>query len=157
MFKAILYNRKNVSTFNLSLVPAVKIKLNFHYKRMTEKMYDNLQEKYKNSIFQILKICKGFSNFDFNSKITKKIHWVAQLLGNKVIERFLLTSHTEIQVSSPTYLFSIYYLILCFFKGFFSFSNLHTRKIKSKYTIYEVNPISLCKTIPQKNQTISIH
>ena len=25
---------------------------------MIEKMYDNLQEKYKNTIFQILKICK---------------------------------------------------------------------------------------------------
>ena len=25
---------------------------------MNEKMYDNLQEKYKNSIFQILKVCK---------------------------------------------------------------------------------------------------
>ena len=29
-------------------------------------MYDNLQEKYKNSVFEILKICKVFSNFDFN-------------------------------------------------------------------------------------------
>ena len=29
-------------------------------------MYDNLQEKYENSVFQILKICKVFSNFDFN-------------------------------------------------------------------------------------------
>ena len=62
---------------------------------MTEKMYDNLQEKYKNSVFQILKICKAFSNFDFNSTIRKKIHRVVQLFGNKVIERFSLTSHTE--------------------------------------------------------------
>ena len=62
---------------------------------MTEKMYDNLQEKYENSVFQILKIHKAFSNFDFNSTIRKKAHWVAQSFGNKVIERFLLTSQTE--------------------------------------------------------------
>ena len=29
---------------------------------MTEKMYDNFQEKYISSVFQILKICKAFSN-----------------------------------------------------------------------------------------------
>ena len=58
-------------------------------------MYDNFQEKYKNSVFQILKICKVFSNIDFNSTIKKKIHWVVQLFGNKVIERFSLTSQTE--------------------------------------------------------------
>ena len=39
---------------------------------MTEKMNDNLQEKYKNSVFQILKVCKAFSNFDFNSTNRKK-------------------------------------------------------------------------------------
>ena len=39
---------------------------------MTDKMYDNLLEKYKNSVFQILKICKAFSNFNFNSTIRKK-------------------------------------------------------------------------------------
>ena len=44
-----------------------------------------------------------------------------------------------------------------FFQIFFSFSNLHTRKIKPKYTIYEVNTISRFKTISLKNQTISIH
>ena len=38
-----------------------KIKL-----KMTKKVHDNLLEKYKNSVFQILKICKAFSNFDFN-------------------------------------------------------------------------------------------
>ena len=36
-----------------------------------------------------------FSNFDFNLTIRKKVPWVAQLFGDKVIERFLLTSHTE--------------------------------------------------------------
>ena len=61
---------------------------------MTEKIYDSLQEKYKSSVFQILKICKAFSNFDFNSTIRKKIRWVVQLFGNKAIERFSLTSHT---------------------------------------------------------------
>ena len=29
-------------------------------------MYDNLQDKYKISVFEILKICKAFNNFDFN-------------------------------------------------------------------------------------------
>ena len=58
-------------------------------------MYSNLQKKYKNSVFQILKICKAFSNFDFNSTIRKKIHWVVQLFGIKVLEKFSLTSQTE--------------------------------------------------------------
>ena len=62
---------------------------------MTEKMYENLQKKYKNSVFQILKICKPFSNFDFSSTIRKKIHWVMQLFGKRVIEKFLLTTQTE--------------------------------------------------------------
>ena len=62
---------------------------------MTEKINDNLQEKCKNSAFQILKICKVFSNFNFDSGIRKKLHCVVQLFGNKVIERFSLTSHTE--------------------------------------------------------------
>ena len=35
-------------------------------------MYDNLQEKDKSTAFQILKICKPFSNFDFNSTIREK-------------------------------------------------------------------------------------
>ena len=69
----ILYKGKNVSNFNFVFVG--KIKLNFYYKMMTEKIYDNFQEKYKNSVFQILKICKAFSNFDFNSTIERKIHW----------------------------------------------------------------------------------
>ena len=30
---------------------------------MNEKIYDNLQEKYISSAFQILKKCKAFSNF----------------------------------------------------------------------------------------------
>ena len=43
-------NRKSVSTFNFSLVFVGEIKSNFHYnKNMTKKMYDNLQEKYKNN------------------------------------------------------------------------------------------------------------
>ena len=62
---------------------------------MTKKMFDNLQEKYKNNVFQILKICKAFGNFDFNSTSREKIHWAVQLFGNKVMERFSLTSQTE--------------------------------------------------------------
>ena len=89
-------NRKSVNNLNLSLVSVGKIKLNFHYEKMTEKMYDNWQEKYKNSVFQILEIYKVLiSNFDFNSTIREKIHWVVQLFGNKVIEKFSLTSQTE--------------------------------------------------------------
>ena len=59
----------SISNFNFLLVFVGKIKLNSYYKKMTEKMYDNLQEKYRNSVFQILKICKAFSNLDFNSTI----------------------------------------------------------------------------------------
>ena len=89
----ILYKGKNVSNFNFVFVG--KIKLNFYYKMMTEKIYDNFQEKYKNSVFQILKICKASSNFDFNSAVRKKIHWVVRLFGNKFIEMFSSTSQTE--------------------------------------------------------------
>ena len=49
-----------------------KIRLNFHYKKMTKKMHGKLLEKHKNSVFQILKIGKAFSHFDFNSRIRKK-------------------------------------------------------------------------------------
>ena len=58
-------------------------------------MYDKLLEKQKNSVFQILKIGKRFSQFDFNLIIWKKIHLVVHLFGNKVIERFPLTSHSD--------------------------------------------------------------
>ena len=61
----VLYNRKSVSNFNFSLVCVGKMKLNLYYKKMTKKPYDNLQEKCKNSVFQTLKICKAFSDFDF--------------------------------------------------------------------------------------------
>ena len=57
-------------------------------------MYEYFQEKYKNSVFQILKICKAFRNSDFNSTDRKEIHWIVQLFGNKVIERFSLTRQT---------------------------------------------------------------
>ena len=67
--------------------------LNFHYQKMTEKMYDKLLEKHR--VFQILKRGKAFSHIDFNSKIWKKKHLVVQLFGNKVIERFPLASHTD--------------------------------------------------------------
>ena len=39
---------------------------------MTEKMNDNLQKNYISGVFEILKICKELSNFDFNSTIRKK-------------------------------------------------------------------------------------
>ena len=84
-----------MSNFNFSLVFVGKIKLNVYYKKMTEKMYNNLQEKYKNNVFQILKIYKAFSNFDFNSTIREIIQWVVQLFRHKVIERFSLTGQTE--------------------------------------------------------------
>ena len=37
-------------------------------------MYGNSQKKYKNIAFQILKIYKAFSNFDFNSTIFKMVY-----------------------------------------------------------------------------------
>ena len=67
-----------------------KIRLNFHYKKITEKMYDKVVEKH----FQVLKIGKAFSHFDFNSTIRKKIRLVSK-------------SWLTIQINSPTYLFSI--------------------------------------------------
>ena len=79
-----------ISNFNFLLVFIGKIKLNFHYKKMTEKMYNNLlQEIYKNNVLLILKECTALRNFEFISSIIKKIHWVVQLIGNKVIERFI--------------------------------------------------------------------
>ena len=90
-----LYHRKSVSNLNFSLVFFGKIKLNVYYKKMTQNMYGNLQEKYRNSFFKILKLFKAFNNFDFNLTVKKKIHWVVQMFGNKVIGRFLLTSQTE--------------------------------------------------------------
>ena len=54
---------------------------------MTKKLYYNLREKYK--------VCKAFINFDFNSTIRKKMHWVVQLFGNEVIDRISLTSRNE--------------------------------------------------------------
>ena len=47
-------------------------KKNFCYEKMIRKMYVNLQEKYKNSVFQILKIWIAFRNFDFHLAIRKK-------------------------------------------------------------------------------------
>ena len=35
-------------------------------------MHGNLQEKYKSIVFQVLKIHKAISNFDYNSTIRKK-------------------------------------------------------------------------------------
>ena len=60
---------------------------------MTEKIYDKLLNK--RNVFQISKIGKAFSHFDFDSTIWKKIYLVVQLFGNKVTERFPLTSHTD--------------------------------------------------------------
>ena len=56
-----------------------KIKLNFHYKKMTEKIYD----KYKNGVFQILKIGKAFSHFGLNLTIGKKYTWLCNYLKIK--------------------------------------------------------------------------
>ena len=43
---------------------------------MAENAYDNLLEKYKSSVFQTYadKICKAFSNFDFNLTFREKKH-----------------------------------------------------------------------------------
>ena len=60
---------------------------------MTEKMDDNLQEKYENSLFQILKYAKRLAILILIWQLGKK-HLVVQLFANKVVERFSLTSHT---------------------------------------------------------------
>ena len=86
---------KSVSNFSFPLGFVGKIELNFHYKKMTDKMSDNLREKYKISVFQILHLCKVFNNFGFSLTIRGKLHLVVQFLGNKVIERFLFSSHIE--------------------------------------------------------------
>ena len=39
---------------------------------MTRKMYKNLLETYKISVFQISKTCKVFNNFDLISRIREK-------------------------------------------------------------------------------------
>ena len=49
---------------------------------MTKKMYGKVVEKHKNSVFQILKIAKAFSHFDFNTTIRKKMHLVVQILAD---------------------------------------------------------------------------
>ena len=51
-------------------------------------MYDNLQEKHKSNVFQILKMT-----------IRKKIHWALQMFGNKFVERSSLTSKLNIQIN----------------------------------------------------------
>ena len=60
---------KSVSNFSFPLGFVGKIELNFHYKKMTDKMSDNLREKYKISVFQILHLCKVFNNFGFSLTI----------------------------------------------------------------------------------------
>ena len=45
----ILYNRKSVSNFNFCFNFLLKLTYTFMIK-----MYDNMQEKYKSSVFQIL-------------------------------------------------------------------------------------------------------
>ena len=46
-------------------------------------MYDKLPEKHKNSVFDIIKIGKAFSHFDFNSTIRKKYTWLCNYLQIK--------------------------------------------------------------------------
>ena len=52
----ILFDRRGVSNFNFSLVFVGTIKLNFYYRNMTEKMYDNLQGEIQKECFS------GFKN-----------------------------------------------------------------------------------------------
>ena len=60
---------------------------------LTEKMYENLQEKYKNNLFQILKICKIIALERLAILILirqlENKHWVVQFFGNKVKQVFL--------------------------------------------------------------------
>ena len=89
------YNRKRVSNFNFSLVFVGKIKLNFHYKKMNGKYMTIYRRNIKIAFFRFQKYGKRFSNFDINSAFREKTHWVVQWFGNKVVERFSLTSRAE--------------------------------------------------------------
>ena len=71
---------------------------NFYYKKMTEKMYGNLQKKYENIVFQILKIYKAFSNFGYNSTIRKNYSGLHNCLE--------IRSQGGFQINSSTYSFS---------------------------------------------------
>ena len=62
---------------------------------MTEKNVWQFAGELQKFVFQILKIYKRFSYFDYNSTIRKEIHWIVHLFENKVIWKFLLTSQTE--------------------------------------------------------------
>ena len=55
--------------------------------------------------------------------------------------RVIKNEHDPLREKCPNMEFLLVRLFLFFFllKIFFSFSNLHTRKIKTKYTIYELN------------------
>ena len=62
-------------------------------------MYDNLQEDYKNSIFQILKICKirtleRLAIVTLFGQLEKEYTGLCNCFGNNVIERFSLTTQT---------------------------------------------------------------
>ena len=55
---------------------------------MTEKIYDKLLETHKNGVFQILKIGKVLSHYDFNSISRKKYIWLSNYLEIKSWKSF---------------------------------------------------------------------
>ena len=53
------------------------------------------EEVFNGKLYFLCSVCRALSNFDFDLTITKKMHWVFQLFGNKVMERISLTNRTE--------------------------------------------------------------
>ena len=47
---------------------------------MTQKMHDNLQKKYKNSVFQILRICKRLAILILIQQLGKKYNGLCNCL-----------------------------------------------------------------------------
>ena len=99
---------------------------------------------------------------DYNSKITELESKTPSISGlatnfaltaveNKIPDVSNLVTKKKQIITQKSMKLKIKLVIIFFFHLFFSFSNLHTRKIKPKNTIYEVNTISLLETIPSEN------
>ena len=79
-------------------------------------MCHSFQEKYKDCVFQILKICnirtlERFAILILIRQLEKNINRVVQLFQNKVGEMFSLTSQIEKQINLLTYLFIFLFLL----------------------------------------------
>ena len=66
-------------------------------------MYGNLQEKYKNLVFQSLEIYKAFSNFDYNLAIRKIYTGFCNSFEMRLWEGFRYLAKLSMQINSSTY------------------------------------------------------